>query len=113
MPQATVTEDKIEIASLADECYKRIKQDILTGKLGWGQRLNVINMAQIYGISRAPVIKAIDRLAMEQLVSIVPNVGSFVVIPTKKDVVEVTEIRMMLETKMCTLAYKKKQKNAA
>ncbi len=107
MPESTENDNKIEIASLTDECYKRIKRDILFGKLGWGQKLNVINMAQVYGISRSPVIKAIDRLAMEQLVRIIPNIGSFVLIPTKEDVKEVTEIRLMLETTMCRLAYKK------
>ncbi len=99
--------NRIEIASLTDECYKRIKRDILFGKLGWGQRLNVINMARSYGISRSPVIKAIDRLAMEQLVCIVPNTGSFVLIPGAGDVKEVTEIRLMLETTMCRLAFNK------
>lgn len=99
--------NKIEIASLTDECYKRIKQDILLGKLKWGQRLNVINLAQIYGISRSPVIKAIDRLSMERLVCIIPNIGSFVLIPTKEDVRELTEIRLMLETTTCRLCYGK------
>lgn len=99
--------NKIQVGSLTDECYKRIKQDILTGKLGWGERLNVINLAEIYGISRSPVIKAIERLAMEQLIQIIPNVGSFVHIPTKEDIKEVTEIRLMLETTMCRLAYEK------
>ena len=99
--------NKIQVGSLTDECYKRIKQDILTGKLGWGERLNVINLAETYGISRSPVIKAIERLAMEQLVQIIPNVGSFVHIPTKEDIQEVTEIRLMLETTMCRLAYEK------
>jgi DNA-binding GntR family transcriptional regulator len=107
MVKSTEPDSKIEIASLNNECYKRIKQDILVGKLGWGERLNVISMALIYGVSRSPVIKAIERLEMERLVRIIPNVGSFVIIPTKEDVGEVTEIRLMLETTMCRLAYAK------
>lgn len=107
MPELTETSSRIAIGTLTDECYKRIKQDILVGKLGWGEKLNVISMAERYGISRSPVIKAIDRLAMEQLVRIVPNIGSFVLIPTKEDVQQVFEIRLMLETTMCRLAYLK------
>jgi DNA-binding GntR family transcriptional regulator len=44
---------------------------------------------------------------MEQLVRIIPNIGSFVLIPTKEDVMELTEIRLMLETTTCRLAYGK------
>ncbi|WP_319560452.1 GntR family transcriptional regulator [Marispirochaeta sp.] len=107
MQELSTSSDKIEIASLADECYKRIKHDILVGKISWGARLNVISLAGSYGISRSPVVKAIDRLSMERLVRIIPNKGSFVSIPTEDDVVEVTEIRLMIENTLCTLAYSK------
>lgn len=107
MSEQKQASSKITIGTLTDECYKRIKHDILVGNLAWGEKLNVISIAEHYGISRSPVIKAIDRLAMEQLVRIIPNIGSFVLIPTKEDVKEVFEIRMMLETTMCRLAYQK------
>lgn len=98
---------KIKIPLLGDECYRRIKNDILTGHLAWGEKLNVIQLASQYGISRSPVVKAIDRLAMEGLIKIVPNKGSFVLIPTAQDITEATEVRKMIETSLCQLAFAK------
>ncbi len=98
---------KIKIPLLGDECYRRIKNDILTGQLEWGEKLNVIQLASQYGISRSPVVKAIDRLAMEGLIKIVPNKGSFVLIPSQDDVIEATEVRTMIETTLCQLAFEK------
>jgi DNA-binding GntR family transcriptional regulator len=98
---------KIMIDSLNEECYKRIKNDILTGHLAWGDKLNIINLADQFGISRSPVVKAIDKLAMEGLVTILPNKGSFVVTPSRNDIEEVTEIRIMIETMACLHAFRK------
>ena len=98
---------KIKLASLNDECYFRIKDAILTGDFSWGDRLDVGKLAENFGISKFPVIKALDRLAIEHLITILPNKGTFVISPTRKDVEEVTEIRIMLEDLAFTLACEK------
>jgi len=105
------TTSKIKIPLLGEECYRRIKDDILTGNLEWGAKLNVIQLAEDYGISRSPVVKAIDRLAMEGLIKIMPNKGSFVMIPDKRDIIEATEVRMMIETTLCRLAFAKNKED--
>ena len=111
MPLNQQDTSKIQIPLLGDECYRRIKNDILTGLLAWGEKLNVIQLASQYGISRSPVVKAIDRLAMEGLIKIVPNKGSFVLIPTALDITEATEVRKMIETSLCQLAFEKNRNN--
>lgn len=104
---ATSARGKITYVSLTDECYNRIKSDILNNILPWGEQLEVAQIAQDFGVSRSPVVKAIERLAHEGLVEIVPNKGSYVRTPTIRDIDEVTEIRTAMEKLACESAYTK------
>jgi DNA-binding GntR family transcriptional regulator len=98
---------KITYVSLTDECYSRIRSDILNDILPWGEQLDVARIAEDFGVSRSPVVKAVERLAHEGLVEIRPNKGSYVLTPTVRDIDEVTEIRIAVERLACTLAYTK------
>ena len=97
----------IELSSLNNECYKRLKEMILEGELQWGARIDVGQIAASFGISKFPVIKAVERLSLENLVTIAPNRGTYVVNPTAEDVLEITEIRIMLEEYACRITYEK------
>lgn len=97
----------IKLSSLNNESYLRIKDMILCGDLPWGARIEVGQLAESFGISKFPVIKAIERLSLEKLVVVSPNKGTFVVSPTDHDVREITEIRKILEPAACRLAYEK------
>lgn len=97
----------IELSSLNNECYKRLKEMILEGELQWGARIDVGQISTSLGISKFPVIKAVERLSLENLVTIAPNRGTYVVYPTAEDVLEITEIRIMLEEYACRAAYQK------
>ncbi|ADK79937.1 GntR family transcriptional regulator [Sediminispirochaeta smaragdinae] len=103
-------QNKIELKSLNQECYERIKQEILMGHMDWGQRIDIIQIAGNYGISRSPVVKAVDRLSMEGFIDILPNKGSFVARPSLQRINEVTEIRLMLETYSLKLSMEKERK---
>jgi DNA-binding GntR family transcriptional regulator len=98
---------QIKLASLNNECYIRIKDAILAGQFAWGDRLDVGQLANEFGISKFPVIKALDRLAIEHLVNILPNKGTFVASPLLEDIEEITEIRIMLELTIFDLACQK------
>ena len=101
---------QIKLESLNNECYQRIKNAILTGQFLWGERLDVGQLASDFGISKFPVIKAINRLAFEYLVTIVPNKGSFVMMPSIHDVNQVTEIREIIELSAWELSCRKNMK---
>jgi DNA-binding GntR family transcriptional regulator len=98
---------KIKLASINNECYVQIKNAILTEVFQWGDKLDVGKLAENFGISKFPVIKALDKLAIEHLVTILPNKGTFVTVPTVQDVIEVSEIRIMLEDLAFKLACNK------
>lgn len=97
----------LRVESLTDQAYDYLKEDILTGKLKWGERLNIYELTDRFGVSRSPIIKAIDKLAHENLVEIIPNRGSFIVLPTEKDIRSITELRIMMENTGCKLATEK------
>ena len=98
---------QIKLESLNNECYQRIKTAILTGQFLWGEKLDVGQIAGEFGISKFPVIKAINRLAIEYLVTIVPNKGSFVMMPSGHIVDEVLEVREIIELNALQIAFKK------
>jgi len=95
----------IQLQTLNNECYLRIKEMILCGTYPWGTRIEVGTLADTFGISKFPVIKAIERLGLEKLVVISPNRGTYVTVPTIKDIREVSDIRILLETYACQTAY--------
>jgi len=102
-----ISDETLKVDSLSQQAYSKIKEDILTGIFKWGERLEIVDLANRFGVSRAPVIKAIERLSLEHLVTIIPNKGSYVYKPTLEDVKAVHEIRIMMEETACKLAISK------
>ena len=101
------TTKKIQVGSVTNECYSRIKDDILNKRIRWGQKLSVPELTARFGISRSPVVKAIERLSHEGLIQIIPNRGSFVSAPTKRDIVEIAQVRIAFESMACELAFRR------
>jgi DNA-binding GntR family transcriptional regulator len=58
--------------------FDRLRDDILCGRLRPGEALSETKLAEQHGISRTPVREVIQRLAKENLLAIVPQVGTFV-----------------------------------
>jgi DNA-binding GntR family transcriptional regulator len=69
---------KAESRWTVTQVYDDLSGRILTGQLRPGEALSEIKMAAHYGLSRTPVRQAFHRLSVEGLLSIVPQVGSFV-----------------------------------
>lgn len=68
------TESRWSVSQVYDDLSGRI----LKGELRPGEALSEIRMAAHYGLSRTPIRQAFHRLSVEGLLSIVPQVGSFV-----------------------------------
>jgi DNA-binding GntR family transcriptional regulator len=58
--------------------YEQLRKDILSGRLRPGETLSETSLADRHRISRTPVREVIQRLAKENLLVIVPQVGTFV-----------------------------------
>lgn len=55
-----------------------LEEEILTGKLKPGERLDEISLAERFGVSRTPVREALFQLAASDLVDRMPRRGNFV-----------------------------------
>ena len=54
--------------TLGEEIYRRLRSDVLSGRLKPGQRLPFRDLSASYGIGIAPLREAMARLTSEQLV---------------------------------------------
>lgn len=89
---------------LADKAAEHIRILIGAGKLGPGDRVNEMEIAQRLNISRGPVREAIRRLASSGLVVSTRNRGSRVVTLDKVGARNLYEVREALESLSARLA---------
>ncbi|RDI95402.1 GntR family transcriptional regulator [Meiothermus sp. QL-1] len=90
--------------SLREAAYIRLREDILQGLLPPGTRILEPELAQSLGVSRTPVREALQRLAQEGLVELVPGRGARVRVLLLEEVREVYEVRALLEGEAAALA---------
>jgi DNA-binding GntR family transcriptional regulator len=84
--------------SLANRGAGALREMILSGILGPGERLNEVELSTALGISRAPLREAIRDLASQGLLTIVTHKGAFVPSYTADDLRDIYEVRIAVET---------------
>jgi DNA-binding GntR family transcriptional regulator len=90
--------------SLARQAYEALKQDILTCALPPGAQIFENELATRHGMSKTPVREALNLLGQEGLVQVLPRRGYLVAPVTLRDVQEVFQLRLLLETAAAELA---------
>ena len=86
------------------EVGKSIRQDILSGALGFGQRLKIADLAARYGTSHMPIREALKLLSGEGLVDMQPNRGVRVRSVDAAFVTDLFDIRITMERMQARLA---------
>ena len=82
---------------LSDQAYEALRDSILRRELLPGRRLDLDDLQQRLVVSRTPLKEAINRLATEGLVTVVPRRGSYVTELTPQGVAERFDARQVLE----------------
>ncbi|WP_432799828.1 GntR family transcriptional regulator [Poriferisphaera sp. WC338] len=82
---------------LRDQAYAYICQQFTEGKLKVGSHLSIGALAKEMGISRTPVSEALLRMQIENKVEQVPRIGTIVRQPSVKEVVELYQMRELVE----------------
>lgn len=77
-PSDTEPDADSDGGSLTERAYRRIEELIATLELGPGEVLTETALAQRLGIGRTPVREALQRLATESMVTILPRRGVLV-----------------------------------
>lgn len=88
----------IKYTSVSKDAYARLRESILNQELVPGEQLDIAELSKLLNVSPTPVKRALDRLDLEGLVRIVPRKGSFVAELNVKEIIEVFDIRRVLET---------------
>ncbi|WP_105103435.1 GntR family transcriptional regulator [Microbulbifer pacificus] len=80
-----------------DAIYQSISDAIVEHRLKPGARLREDALSEVFGVSRTGIRKVLQRLAMEQLVTIAPRRGASVSRPSADEAREVFAARQMVE----------------
>ena len=81
----------------ADALRDELEQDIVTGSLRPGERLDEQTLAARFGVSRTPIREALMQLASAGLVELQPRRGAFVASLSLREVIERFEVMAALE----------------
>lgn len=94
---APATPGRIKSSSLVDLAAEAIRQQILSGAMGPGDRLIEERLTEELGISRPPLREALRILSQEGLIETRPRQGSVVATLTDQDVFEILTLRSAFE----------------
>jgi DNA-binding GntR family transcriptional regulator len=83
--------------NLVDRVYEHILEQVITGAVRYGDTISIKKIAAELGVSTMPVREAVKRLEFEQVVSIKPRSFCRVRHPSRKTIMEVYELREVLE----------------
>ena len=86
--------------------YRAIKEGILSLQLQPGQALSVVDLAKVLKVSTTPIKEAMGRLQREQLVEVIPQVGTYVSKIKPQLIEEAASIWLILEKEALRLACK-------
>jgi GntR family transcriptional regulator, rspAB operon transcriptional repressor len=92
-----VSEFVVNRATLSEQIYEYLRNEILTGKLVPGERLDLGELVERLKVSKMPVKEAIGRLASEGLLDVQAQRGTFVSRVEPRELAETFDVRRALE----------------
>ena len=87
-----------------DTAYEKLFHAIEIGEIGPGERLLEIELAKRFGVSRTPIREAIRKLESEGIIQHLPRVGAVVRQLGQPEIVELYEMRIVLEATAAEMA---------
>ncbi len=83
--------------TIRKKVYRHVREQILSGEIGPNERLIEAKIAADIGTSRTPVREALHSLEIEGLVESLPRIGYIVKAISDQEVIELWEIRFLIE----------------
>jgi len=105
-PEAKLS--RVRHESLVELAYRSIRDSIVSGRLPMGSRLVEARLAEELGISRGPIREALRRLRAERLVLEQPRRGTFVREFGARDLVDIYNLRLAVESAAIRLAVRRR-----
>lgn len=94
--------------SLGERVYRALKEDILTARIGRDELLLEQSLAERYGVSKTPVREALRLLVHDGILLVLPRKGYMVRPVGVQDVLEVFEMRRILEPALAAEAARRR-----
>lgn len=94
----TVEQTLIDITNINEKVYAFLKRGIINLTYPPGGKINIRELQQELGVSHTPIKDALFRLAGEGMVEISSRRGTFATEVTERDIREIAETRLILET---------------
>ena len=92
----------------SESAYQLLRDEIIQWKLEPGTPLGEVETSQRLGVSRTPLREALSRLIAEGLVRTGPGRTAVVTSLSRRDIVELFELREALETQAARLAARRR-----
>ena len=105
-PAGELMERLPERTNLRDQVYDILKRRIIFREIESGKKINEEDLAKSLGVSRTPIRETLLRLEHEGIVKIIPRRGAFVVSQSKEKVIDLLQVREVLEGLVVRLATK-------
>lgn len=90
-------DQKRTVPSGPETLLNRVRNLVLGGEYPPGAPLSEVLLSEEFGVSRTPIREALKQLQHEGLVEIRPKVGTFVREPTRREIVELFQLKEGLE----------------
>lgn len=87
-----------------NDLYEHLRQMAVLYTIRPGERVNELELAERFNVSRTPLREALNRLVAENLLTFVPNRGFFVRELHRQDVFDLYELRRSIEASAVSLA---------
>ena len=104
LPAGKLMERLPERTNLRDQVYDILKRRIIFRQIASGGKINEEELAKSLGVSRTPIRETLVRLEHEGIVKIIPRRGAFVVSQSIKKVIDLLQVREVLEGLVARLA---------
>jgi len=88
---------KSMIVPVREQIFNRIKKSVLSNDYQPGEIIPIDKIAREFGVSSTPIREAFIRLESAGLLTLIPNKGAMVVEVTPKDILNIWEMRKLLE----------------
>jgi DNA-binding GntR family transcriptional regulator len=99
-----IADAPIDAAALSDEVARRLRREIFSGFYAGGETLKQLHVAERFGVSAVPVREAFQRLIAEGFLVAQRNRGVVVARLSKTDIVDIAELRILLEPQAMRLS---------
>ncbi|MFT4125383.1 MAG: GntR family transcriptional regulator [Gordonia sp. (in: high G+C Gram-positive bacteria)] len=97
MALGSADDGTVKSGSIQAKLIIEIRRRIINGEIMPGAIISELALADEFGVSRTPVRETFKQLQTEGLVEIRPRVGTFVTEPSRREIIELFEMKELLE----------------